>query len=78
MDKPRKQVISIGSLRAHLSAFRSQRSGNPKDAISLLALKLQEIMVRGAIQSCRLNGVSENDILLLLGEDISLAVAIEA
>ncbi len=68
-----KQEVSTGSLRAYLSAFRTQRDENATDLISVLALALQETMVRGAIDGCRKNGVSEDEILAILGEDRNLA-----
>lgn len=74
MDQLEEKGGSISSLGTHLSAFRSQRDEGKKDLVSVLALALQETMVRGAIDSCRKNGVPENEILAILGDDTNLAV----
>ena len=63
----------VGSLKAHLAAFRSQRNEGKQDLVSVLALGMQEAMVRGAIDCCRKNNVLEDDILAILGEDTNLA-----
>ena len=72
-NKVDKKTASVCSLLAHLNAFRNQRNDMQKNLVSELALNLQEVMVRGAIKSCRENGVPEENILGVLGEDAYLA-----
>ena len=67
--------MAKGALILHLAALRAQRqdtqSGDP--VVDAMALKFQELMIAGAIASCRRQGLAEDIILEILGSDMGLA-----